>query len=118
MARLLSRLNVVQIDIVGNGQEAVDLERVQPFDLVLMDLQMPVLDGLGACQQIVARHAGDHPIAPVIFVTAHVSEDFEAQCRAAGAVDFLSKPCTLKLVDECLARFVQSRQCHQEQKSG
>ena len=59
MARLLSRLNVVQIDIVGNGQEAVDLERVQPFDLVLMDLQMPVLDGLGACQQIVARHAGD-----------------------------------------------------------
>ena len=108
----------MQVDIVGNGQEAVDLERTNPFDLVLMDLQMPVLDGLGACRQIVARPTGDHSIAPVIFVTAHVSHDFKNQCIAAGAVDFLSKPCKLTRVDECLARFVQSRQCHQGQTSG
>jgi len=55
---------------------------------------MPVLDGLGACEQIVGRRkGGDHDVvAKVIFVTAHVSEEFEKQCRRAGAVDYLSKP--------------------------
>ena len=109
LTRILSRLNVENVKIASNGQEAVDIERRELFDVILMDLQMPVLDGLGACRQIVARHLEEgHPSPPVIFVTAHVSKDFEQQCRDAGAVDFLSKPCSLTLVEECLARFLQS----------
>jgi len=112
LSRILTRLGVQNVRIVGNGQEAVDLERAEPFDIILMDMQMPVLDGVSACRKIVARtDVGDHPIAQVIFVTAHVSKDFEKQCREAGAVDFLSKPCNLKMVDESLTRFVQSRIC-------
>jgi CheY-like chemotaxis protein len=101
LKRILNRLGVENIQIVDNGQKAVDLEAAEPFDVVLMDMHMPVMDGVAACKHIVSRQ-GNHSKAKVIFVTAHVSDSFRAMCLENGAVGYLPKPCTIDTLQECL----------------
>ena len=71
-----------------------------------MDMHMPVLDGMDACHEIMARDVsngvGQHPLAKIVFLTALASDSFKEQCFAAGAIGFLSKPCSLDRVEECL----------------
>ena len=76
--------------IAQNGGEALDLLRQESFNCVLMDLQMPVLDGYAATRQIRARPELAH--MPVIAMTANVSDEDRARCLAAGMDDFISKP--------------------------
>jgi CheY-like chemotaxis protein len=78
-----------------------------PFDLILMDVQMPIMDGVEACKRISARrhlNPSSHPAATVVFVTAQVSDAFQAECYKAGASDFLSKPCNIQGVGACLQK--------------
>jgi signal transduction histidine kinase/DNA-binding response OmpR family regulator len=78
-------------DLAANGQEAVDAVRQRPYDVVLMDLHMPQLDGLGALRQIHAGHApGRRP--RVIALTANALEEDSHECLAAGMDDYLCKP--------------------------
>jgi response regulator NasT len=72
---------------VGDGQQAVDLARALTPDLVILDIQMPVLDGLSAAEQI----AGDR-IAPVIVLTAFSQRELVERARDAGAMAYLVKP--------------------------
>lgn len=103
LSRFLRRLGVEQVDMVDNGCKAVALEAKEQYDVILMDYQMPVMDGVEACKAIQGRDAtGSHPIPPVVFITAHVSSDIEAACRGAGGVDFLSKPYDIDLIESCL----------------
>jgi len=130
LSRILTRLGITNIDIVDNGAQAVEREASKPFDVVLMDskstrctrrlttlhipvltflyvllltVQMPVMEGKEATKLISSRsEEGTHPRAKVIFVTAHVADHFEDECRASGAVGFLAKPCTLTGVEDCL----------------
>jgi len=76
--------------VAQNGKEAIDLLQKEHFDCVLMDLQMPVLDGFGATRLIRANPA----LAgiPVIAMTANASEEDREQCLAAGMDDFIGKP--------------------------
>jgi CheY-like chemotaxis protein len=92
------RLGVKNVVTVDNGKKAVDREIAERFDVVLMDMQMPVMDGLAACRLISNRQLeeGGHPKATVVFVTAHVSAQFEEECFRAGASGFLSKPCNIR----------------------
>jgi len=76
------------VTIVENGQLAVDALSVHSFDLVFMDMQMPVMDGYTATKQI--RDSGNN--IPIIALTAHVIKDEESKFRAAGMNDWLSKP--------------------------
>jgi CheY-like chemotaxis protein len=81
------------------------------FDVVLMDLQMPVMDGIEACRLIHARPGGSddgvtHPIAQVVFVTASVSVAIREDCEVAGAIDFVAKPCNVSMIQACLERIV------------
>jgi PAS domain S-box-containing protein len=81
-----------QVGLAGNGQQAVDLLAAQPqgFDLVLMDMQMPVLDGLQATQQIRQRlqlHA-----LPIVAMTANAMPADRERCLAAGMHDHIGKP--------------------------
>lgn len=76
--------------LAQNGQEALDLLRQETFDCVLMDLQMPILDGYAATRQIRATPALQD--LPVIAMTANVSDEDRARCLAAGMNDFISKP--------------------------
>ncbi|KAL3919890.1 MAG: hypothetical protein SGILL_003525 [Bacillariaceae sp.] len=86
--RVLTRLGLSDITIVDNGLKAVERCERNKYDLIFMDMQMPVMDGLEACEKIVARNAEEK----VVFVTAHALEDFKEKAIAAGAVDFVSKP--------------------------
>ena len=80
-----------RVDTVANGAEAVEAIRNRPYDLVLMDIEMPEMDGQGATQRI-RRMPGNIGMVPVIAVTAHVMDDDREACVAAGMNDFIVKP--------------------------
>jgi signal transduction histidine kinase/CHASE1-domain containing sensor protein/ActR/RegA family two-component response regulator len=89
----------LQAELVANGAEAVQALATTPYDLVLMDVQMPVLDGLEATRQIrqreAAQTADSHPPArpiPIIAMTAYAMPSDQARCLQAGMVDYLTKP--------------------------
>jgi len=92
-----------QADRASNGVEAVEAVRQRPYDLVLMDLHMPELDGLGALRQIHAdRAAGQRP--RIIALTANALEEDRAACLAAGMDDYLSKPLQRAALEAALMR--------------
>lgn len=79
-----------QVDIVGNGQLAVEAVLAKPYDIVLMDIQMPVMDGHEATRQI--RSHKQFASLPIIAVTAHAFAEERDACEASGMNDFLAKP--------------------------
>lgn len=86
-----------------NGVEALDILAQERFDVVLMDVQMPVLDGLSATRQLRASE-GPNRRVPVIALTANAREEDRASCLAAGMTDFLTKPVRPQALLEALAR--------------
>ncbi|HSC81237.1 MAG TPA: response regulator, partial [Chitinolyticbacter sp.] len=76
-----------------NGLQAVELADAQPFDLVLMDWQMPVMDGLEATRRL--RAHPDTRMLPIIALTANAQAEGEALCRDAGMDAYLAKPLDL-----------------------
>ncbi len=89
IALLVLRQAGFPADLVDNGQKAVEAHRQQPYDLILMDWQMPVLDGLEATRRIRALPQ-KQPV--IIAVTAHALDGHREQCREAGMDDYLAKP--------------------------
>ncbi len=84
-----------QVEMTENGQETVDRLAYQDFDLILMDVQMPVMDGLDATRLIRRTHPAS-PTSPVIIaLTADAQEEDRQDCLSAGMQDFLSKPMQL-----------------------
>jgi signal transduction histidine kinase/CheY-like chemotaxis protein/streptogramin lyase len=80
------------VALASNGREAVELFRAQRFDAVLMDLQMPEMDGFQATAEIQALERDAARKTPVIAMTAHVLQDDVKACFAAGMCAFLAKP--------------------------
>ena len=105
LSRILTRLGVENVVVVDNGAAAVEREAVEAFHICFMDMQMPVMSGTEATKRIVGRsEEGSHPRAKVIFCTAHAMDHFEEECLNAGGVGFLTKPCTVQGVQECLQK--------------
>ena len=87
---LLKPLNC-QVDVVANGLEAVQQVQYSHYDVVLMDIQMPEMDGPTATQRIRAQ-GGFYERLPIIALTAHAMQGDEEKARAAGCDDYLTKP--------------------------
>jgi len=75
-----------------NGQEALDAARQQRFDLVLMDLHMPLMDGVAATRAIRALPEAARSTVPIVAMTADAFEETRDRCLVAGMNDFLTKP--------------------------
>jgi CheY-like chemotaxis protein len=102
--------------VVTNGLEAIDALRRNIYDAVLMDLQMPVMDGFEATMAI-RDPSGDclNPQVPIIALTANAQEETRKKCLGAGMDDFLTKPvnpdvlmCTIR---KCVEKFGAKRSC-------
>jgi CheY-like chemotaxis protein len=78
--------------VAVNGEEALTLWRKGNFDLILMDVQMPVLDGLMATRLIREEESGGNKHVPIIALTAYGSEQSERPCLEAGMDGFVTKP--------------------------
>lgn len=78
--------------VANNGLEAVELLQQQAFDVVLMDVQMPVMDGCQAAIEIRKREAISGTRVHIIAITASASKDDREVCLAAGMDDYMTKP--------------------------
>jgi len=89
-------------DVVANGREAVEKVRENDYDVVLMDIMMPVMDGLHATRAI--RASGNDTL-PIIALTAAVTKEDRERSRAAGLNDFLPKPVDGRQLKEKIAKW-------------
>ncbi len=88
-----------------NGQDAVVEYLRSPFDMVLMDIQMPVLDGFGATRAIREAEMQSGRRTPIIALTAHAMEGYREKCLAADMDDYLTKPLQPKFLRAALERW-------------
>ncbi|HEY0943394.1 MAG TPA: PAS domain-containing protein [Steroidobacter sp.] len=103
--RFLERMGCT-VRVADNGVEAVRACEETTFDLVLMDLQMPVMDGITASQRIRERETGDgRPNVPIVALTANAMASQLERCMDAGMNAFLTKPLEIPRLHEVLTRF-------------
>ena len=105
--RLLEKLGH-RVQLVENGEQAVATAKVQHFDALLLDVQMPVMGGLAACAAIRAweRSRGAH--VPIVAMTAHAMQGDEERCLAAGMDDYISKPIDIDRLVSVLGKIAPS----------
>ncbi len=100
---LLKKLGL-RADAVANGAEVLEALESIPYDLILMDVQMPVMDGLEATRQIRnSVFSANNPLIPIVAMTAHAMQGDEERCLAAGMNDYVSKP----VAPQALARVLE-----------
>lgn len=90
VTRLLKKNSFNSIIIVENGAEALELVKKQPFDLILMDMQMPIMNGFEATERI--RQLPQYKNIPIIALTAFAMKGDREKCLEAGASDYIAKP--------------------------
>ncbi|WP_312074616.1 two-component sensor histidine kinase BarA [Atlantibacter sp.] len=95
--------HVQHIEICESGIQALERAKVQPLDLILMDIQMPEMDGIRACELI--RQLPNHQQTPVIAVTAHAMAGQKEKLLAAGMNDYLAKPIAEEKLRALLLRY-------------
>jgi CheY-like chemotaxis protein len=86
------RNQVASIDVARNGQEALELFKLKEYDLILMDIMMPVMDGMTATRKIREMESGGDAHIPIIAITANAMEGDRENCLAAGADNYIAKP--------------------------
>lgn len=102
--RFLEQMSI-DVTLATNGREAVEMATTESFDLVLMDLQMPELDGLEATVEI-RQSDNQSRNVPIIALTANAFADVRVQCKDAGMNDFLTKPLRANELSDTLERWM------------
>jgi len=115
---LLSRVGL-KVDTAENGQEAVAMAHAAAYDLVLMDVQMPEMDGLEATRMIrsMADSGASDKDLPILAMTANVFEEDRQACLEAGMNDFVAKPIDLKNLYSTLAKWLPGHQVNDQVKT-
>ena len=107
-SQVVLRLGYEALAVV-DGQKALEVLREQPFDLVLMDVQMPVMDGVEATQRIRNGEAGPrHTRIPIIAMTAYAMLGDKEKFLAAGMDEYLTKPMDIDVLRTMLARVAEA----------
>jgi len=101
--RLLSQMGY-RADVAANGIEAIEAVQRQPYDVVLMDVQMPEMDGLEAAREIVRRCGSAKP--RIVAMTANAMQGDREECLAAGMDDYITKPIRVDALVDSLAHTV------------
>ncbi|PIE43021.1 MAG: histidine kinase [Gammaproteobacteria bacterium] len=104
LVQLLVAKTGASLTTAVNGAEALKIASDQPFDLILMDMQMPVMDGKDATEAI--RKSGN--ATPIVALTANIMTDDIREYKAAGCNDYLSKPVDKKRFYEILSRYLKT----------
>ncbi len=107
-AQMLQRLGCA-VEIARDGQEVVDMQGSGGYDLILMDCEMPKIDGFEATRQIRERESGDGRV-PIIAMTANAMTGDRQRCLEAGMDDYLSKPYRLKDLQVTLERWIGGKE--------
>ena len=106
---MLGKLNL-QPDTAANGEEALQAMKAQRYDLVLMDCEMPILDGFSATQQLRAWEVSNQRIrTPIVALTAHILAEHKERARQAGMDGHMSKPVELSQLRELIEHWVAER---------
>jgi CheY-like chemotaxis protein/HPt (histidine-containing phosphotransfer) domain-containing protein len=109
--RFLERLGC-EVQVVNDGQQGVEAFQAGSFSIILMDMQMPVMDGIEATQRIRALEAGlplSAPRTPIVALTANAMMGTLERCLEAGMDDYLTKPLDISRLQDVLDRFMTSR---------
>ena len=104
---ILREVNL-SIDVANNGAEAIQMVLANAYDLVLMDVQMPVMDGLEATQRL--RAMPQFARLPILAMTANAFDEDRQLCEAAGMNDFVSKPVHVDDLFAAILRWLPQRQ--------
>ena len=104
---MLGKLGL-SVDIVGNGLEAVDAMKSRPYDVVLMDISMPEMDGIEATHRIREFESGKSR-TPIIALTAHAMRGDREKFLAEGLDDYLEKPVNRAALAVCVARWLDNK---------
>jgi two-component system CheB/CheR fusion protein len=101
---LLEDLGYDNVTTVENGQQALAKTAVESFDLILMDCQMPVLDGYEATRRLRQQDSANSQI-PVIAITANAMQGDRDKCLAAGMNDYITKPFIIEVIENALTQW-------------
>jgi CheY-like chemotaxis protein len=103
-----------EITTAENGKEAVDRFLESSFDVILMDLEMPIISGIEAARQIRAKEKAssiDTPVyTPIIAMTAHDQETERTACLVVGMDGFISKPIDIKTLNQTIQEIIEGSQ--------
>jgi CheY-like chemotaxis protein len=106
VANMLESLGL-SVQTANNGREALTLLDQHPFDLILMDCQMPEMDGYQTTHHIRRHHRQQLAAIPIVALTANAMVEDRERCIAAGMNDYLSKPVSLQILRDKLSRWLQ-----------
>lgn len=111
---MLGKLKL-QPDTASNGEEALSAMKAQQYDLVLMDCEMPVLDGFSATEQLRAWEAAEQRSrTPVVALTAHILNEHKERARQAGMDGHMSKPVEMSQLRELIEHWVIEREIRRQ----
>src|SRR5579871_3890895 len=106
--RVLERLGH-RVQVANNGREAIERAEAEQFDLILMDVQMPEMDGLEATSAIRAAEAGTGKHVPIVAMTAHAMKGDREKCLGAGMDGYLAKPIRIDDLKQVISGAGQNR---------